>query len=85
MRESVLFGSVGEKAEVTDAHKAAGQHVKQEAADEFLGIVGERFKPISATNSVPANSTETLAGEQIFPLRNIINAFYFSGSKEFFC
>ena len=32
MRQSVLLGSVGEKAEVTDAHEAGGQHMEEEAA-----------------------------------------------------
>ena len=34
------FGSVGQKAEVTHAHEAFGDHVEQEAADEFMGIEG---------------------------------------------
>ena len=32
LRQSVLLGSVGEKAEVTDAHEAVGQHMEEEAA-----------------------------------------------------
>jgi len=40
----VFFGSVGEKAEVTDTHDAIGQDVEQEAADEFFGIEGHRFQ-----------------------------------------
>ena len=35
-----VFGSVGQKTEVTHAHEAIGDHVKQEAADEFVGIEG---------------------------------------------
>ena len=31
LRESVFFGSVGQKAEVADTHEAIGQHVKKEA------------------------------------------------------
>jgi len=42
----VLFGSIGEKAEVTDTHDAIGQDVEQEAADEFFGIEGHRFQPV---------------------------------------
>ena len=41
LRESMLFGSVGKKAEVTDAHEAFGKHVKEETADEFVGIEGD--------------------------------------------
>jgi hypothetical protein len=36
----VFFGAVGEKAEMTDTHEALRDHMKQEAADEFLGIEG---------------------------------------------
>ena len=32
------FGSVGQKAEVTHAHEAFGDHMEQEAADEFVSI-----------------------------------------------
>jgi len=46
LRESVFFGSVGEKAEVADTHEAIGEHVKQEAADELFGIEGHRFQPV---------------------------------------
>jgi hypothetical protein len=42
----VFFGSVGEKAEVTDAHETIGQDVEREAADEFFGIEGHRFQPV---------------------------------------
>ena len=38
MRESLLLGTVGQKAEVADAHEAFGQHVKQESANKFLDI-----------------------------------------------
>jgi len=34
----VLFGSIGEKAEVANTHEALRDHVKQEAADELFGI-----------------------------------------------
>jgi hypothetical protein len=33
-------GAVGQKTEVTHAHETFGDHVKQEAADEFVGIEG---------------------------------------------
>jgi len=36
----VLLDSVGEKAEVTDAHEAIGQYVEQETADELVGVEG---------------------------------------------
>jgi hypothetical protein len=35
-----VFGSVGQKTEVTHAHEAFGDHVEQEAADEFVSIEG---------------------------------------------
>jgi len=34
----VLFGSVGEKAEVADTHEAVGEHVEEKTADEFVGV-----------------------------------------------
>ena len=40
LRESVFFGSVGQKAEVTDTHEAIGQYVEEKTADEFVGIKG---------------------------------------------
>jgi hypothetical protein len=43
LRESVLFGSVGEKAEVTDTHEAVGEHVEEKAADKLLGVKGHRL------------------------------------------
>ena len=39
----MLLGSVGEKAEVTDAHEAVGQHMEEEAADKLLGVKGQRL------------------------------------------
>ena len=42
----MLFGSIGEKAEVTDTHDAIRQDVEQEAAAEFFGIEGHRFQPV---------------------------------------
>jgi len=42
----VLLGSVGQKAEVADAHKAIGEHMEEKAADEFFGIEGDRFQPV---------------------------------------
>ena len=49
----MLLGSVGEKAEVTDAHEAVRQDVKQEAADEFMGLKRDRlfFIPIFAIST----------------------------------
>jgi hypothetical protein len=40
LRESVFFGSVGEKAEVADTHETVGEHVEEKTADELLGIEG---------------------------------------------
>ena len=34
------FGSVGPNTRVTNPHKALGDHVEQEAPDEFVGIEG---------------------------------------------
>ena len=36
LRESVLLGSLGEKAEVTHSHEAFWQNVKQEATNELV-------------------------------------------------
>jgi hypothetical protein len=41
LREHLLLGAVGQKPEVTDAHEAIRQDVKQEAADEFMGVKGD--------------------------------------------
>jgi hypothetical protein len=38
LRESLLLGSVGQKAEVANTNEALRDHVKQEAADEIFGI-----------------------------------------------
>ena len=38
LRHSALLDSVGQEAEVTDAHETIGQDVQQEAANEFVGI-----------------------------------------------
>ena len=38
MSQGLLLRSVSQKAEVTDAHEAIGQDVKQKAADKLLGI-----------------------------------------------
>ena len=43
LSERLFFRAVGQKAEVTDAHEALGQDVKQKAADEFVGIEGHRL------------------------------------------
>lgn len=42
----MLFGSVGQKAKMTDAHKAFWQNMEQEATDELLGVEGLGFEPI---------------------------------------
>jgi hypothetical protein len=46
------FGSVGQKAEVTHAHEAFGDHVEQEAADKFGGLEGHGLFSV-AVFSVP--------------------------------
>ena len=43
LSQRLFFGSVGEKAEVTDAHEAIGQDVEQEAADKFVGLQSYRL------------------------------------------
>ena len=47
LSEHMFLGAVGEKAEVTDAHEAIGEHVEEKTADEFVGIEGHRFQPVS--------------------------------------
>ena len=47
LRQQVFFRAVGEKAKVTDAHKAIGKHVKQEAADKFMSLKDHRLFPIA--------------------------------------
>ena len=39
----MLLGSVGEKAEGTDAHEAVGQHMEEKAANKLLGLQGQRL------------------------------------------
>jgi hypothetical protein len=36
----MAFRSVGQETEVTHTHEAFGDHVEQEAANEFVGIEG---------------------------------------------
>ena len=43
----MLLGSVGERREVTDMHKASCDHVEQEAA--LFGIDGDRFQPVAVS------------------------------------
>jgi len=38
LSEGLFFGSVGQKAEVTDAHETVGQDVEQKPADKLLSI-----------------------------------------------
>ena len=47
LRQQVFFGAIGQKAKVTDAHEAVGEHVEQEAADEFVGIKDDGLFSIS--------------------------------------
>ena len=42
-REGLFLGSVSQKAEMADAHKAVGQHMEEEAADKLLGVKGQRL------------------------------------------
>ena len=42
----MFFGSVGQKAEVTDAHEAIRQDVEQKAADKLMGIQSHRFQTV---------------------------------------
>ena len=43
----MLFGAVGEKAEVTDTHEAVGEHVEEKAVDKLLGVKAHRFQAIT--------------------------------------
>ena len=67
LRESLLFGSVGEKAEVTDAHEAFGQHVEEKAADELVGIESDGLFSIAVFSISIAESDlaveDTVIGE----------------------
>jgi len=51
------FGSVGQEAEVTDTHKALGNYVEQEAADEFVGIEGHSLFSV-VIFSVPVTKSD---------------------------
>ena len=56
MRESVFFGAVREKAEMTDTHEAIGEHVEEKTADELLGIEEHRFQPVFVSSIPVAKS-----------------------------
>jgi|SRR5687768_2677957 len=58
LRQHLFFRAVGQKAKVTDAHEAIGQNVKQEAADEFLGIKDDGLF------SIPIFSISITQGDQ---------------------
>src|SRR5262245_16099925 len=47
-------GPVGQEAEVPDADKAAGEDVKQEATDEFLGREHHHLRPSTIRVVLPA-------------------------------
>jgi len=55
--ESAILGSVGKKAEVTDAHEAIGKDMEQEAADEFLRVQGHGLFSVSVS-SVPVAESD---------------------------
>jgi hypothetical protein len=57
-----VFGSVGQKAEVTHAHEAFGDHVEQKPANEFVGIEGHGlFSVLIFSVSVPPEADQPLA------------------------
>lgn len=43
MSQCLFFRAVSQEAEVTEAHEAIGQDMKQEAADKLLGIQSHRL------------------------------------------
>ena len=47
---------IGEKAEVSDAHEAAGQYVHQKTADELLGGNGHFSLSVAMSIISPAES-----------------------------
>ena len=47
MSEGLFLSSVGEKAEVADAHEPVGQDVEQEAADKLVGVEDQGLFPIA--------------------------------------
>ena len=58
LREGVFFGAVGQKAEVTDAHEAVGEHVEEKTADEFVSIKGQSLF------SIPVFAISITQGDQ---------------------
>ena len=58
MREGVLFGAVGQKAEVADTHEAVGEHVEEKTADEFVSIKRQSLF------SIPVFSVPVAEGDQ---------------------
>jgi hypothetical protein len=68
--EVVLFGSVGQKAKVTDAHESLGEDVKQESPDEFVGRQRHGIKlipifsiPVEEGDLVVLNRNDAMVGE----------------------
>lgn len=54
--EPLAAATVGEKAEVTDAHEAGRQDVEQEAADELAGQQSHHFDPVAVGVVFPAKA-----------------------------
>ena len=64
IERGLVFRTVGEKAEVTDAHETVGQDVKQEAADKLLSIEGQGLFSIAVfAISVAQNDLVLIDGE----------------------
>ena len=67
LREGELLGSVGQKAEVTQAHEAIGEYVEEESANKLLGVKGHRFQPVFVPSVPVAMSNQNLlAAENSF-------------------
>ena len=71
LSQGLFFRTVGEKAEVADAHKAVGQNVEQEAADKLLGVEGHRLFSVAVFSISIAQSNlamidieDTIIGER---------------------
>jgi hypothetical protein len=68
--EVLLFGAVGQKAKVTDAHEAVGEDVKKESSDKFHGRQCHGFKlasifaiPVEESNVAVFDSQDAMVGQ----------------------
>jgi len=67
LSQSLFLRSVGQKAEVTDAHEAVRQDVEEEAADKLLSVQSHRLF------SIPVFSISIAQGDfSVFDLENTV-------------